>query len=56
LTTHDNPLFLEQLKFGPGTGKLHYYLFNYRISPITGGVNMNYRDERGRGGVAIMLL
>ncbi|XP_048234063.1 glycylpeptide N-tetradecanoyltransferase 1-like [Ricinus communis] len=26
-----NESFLRELKFGPGDGKLHYYLYNYRI-------------------------
>ncbi|KMU79910.1 glycylpeptide N-tetradecanoyltransferase [Coccidioides immitis RMSCC 3703] len=57
LTLHDNPLFLEQLKFGPGDGQLHYYLFNYRTSSIAGGVNeRNFPDEKKRGGVGIVLV
>ncbi|KAJ4842817.1 glycylpeptide N-tetradecanoyltransferase [Turnera subulata] len=27
-----NESFLRELKFGPGDGKLHYYLYNYRIN------------------------
>ncbi|EEH05083.1 glycylpeptide N-tetradecanoyltransferase [Histoplasma capsulatum G186AR] len=57
LTLHDNPLFLEQLKFGAGDGQLHYYLFNYRTAPIAGGVNdKNLPDERKRGGVGVILV
>lgn len=26
-----NDSFLKQLKFGPGDGQLHYYLYNYRL-------------------------
>ncbi|KAH1033343.1 hypothetical protein J1N35_045517 [Gossypium stocksii] len=26
-----NESFLKELKFGPGDGQLHYYLYNYRI-------------------------
>ncbi|KAK2855713.1 hypothetical protein FQN49_004918 [Arthroderma sp. PD_2] len=49
LTLHDNPLFLEKLKFGAGDGQLHYYLFNYRTAPISGGVDShNEPDERKR--------
>uniref|UniRef100_A0A251SC65 Glycylpeptide N-tetradecanoyltransferase n=2 Tax=Helianthus annuus TaxID=4232 RepID=A0A251SC65_HELAN len=29
-----NESFLKELKFGPGDGKLHYYLYNYRIKHI----------------------
>ncbi|PGH14056.1 glycylpeptide N-tetradecanoyltransferase [Polytolypa hystricis UAMH7299] len=56
LTLHDNPLFLEALKFGPGDGQLYYYLFNYRTAQISGGVNeKNLPDERKRGGVGVVL-
>lgn len=27
----ENEKFLKELKFGPGYGQLHYYLYNYRI-------------------------
>ncbi|KAI8955042.1 acyl-CoA N-acyltransferase [Xylaria longipes] len=43
LSLMDNGLFLEDQKFGPGDGQLHYYLFNYRANPIAGGV-----DKRNR--------
>ena len=57
LTLLDNPLFLEQLKFGPGDGQLHYYLFNYRTPPISGGVNEKNRvDEKYRGGIGLVML
>ncbi|KAK2741215.1 glycylpeptide N-tetradecanoyltransferase [Myotisia sp. PD_48] len=57
LTLHDNPLFLEQLKFGAGDGMLHYYLFNYRTAPIAGGVDdRNLPDESKRHGVGIVLV
>ncbi|KAL1965909.1 hypothetical protein VTN77DRAFT_5042 [Rasamsonia byssochlamydoides] len=57
LTLHDNPLFLEQLKFGAGDGQLHYYLFNYRTAPVPGGVNeKNLPDEKKRGGMGVVLL
>ncbi|KAL8932958.1 MAG: hypothetical protein Q9216_006592, partial [Gyalolechia sp. 2 TL-2023] len=54
LTLLDNPLFLEQQKFGPGDGQLHYYIYNYRAHPIAGGVNAkNDVDEKRRGGVGV---
>lgn len=53
----DNPLFLEEQKFGPGDGQLHYYLFNYRTAPIAGGVNArNEADERFTGGIGMVML
>jgi glycylpeptide N-tetradecanoyltransferase len=39
LSLMDNPLFMNELKFLPGTGQLHYYLYNYRASAIAGGIN-----------------
>ncbi|KAL8745781.1 MAG: hypothetical protein Q9190_002116 [Brigantiaea leucoxantha] len=57
LTLLDNPLFLEQQKFGPGDGQLHYYLYNYRALPIAGGVDAkNNVDEKRRGGVGVVML
>lgn len=57
LTLLDNPLFLEQQKFGPGDGQLHYYLYNYRALPIAGGVDGNNSvDEKRRGGVGVVML
>ncbi|KAJ5812093.1 hypothetical protein N7474_008394 [Penicillium riverlandense] len=54
LTLHDNPLFLEQLKFGAGDGQLHFYLYNYRAAPVPGGINdKNLPDEKRMGGVGI---
>ncbi|KAI4329121.1 hypothetical protein L6164_021421 [Bauhinia variegata] len=31
LDVMQNESFLKELKFGPGDGKLHYYLYNYRL-------------------------
>ncbi|KAI4172394.1 MAG: hypothetical protein LQ346_008607 [Caloplaca aetnensis] len=57
LTLLDNPLFLEQQKFGPGDGQLHYYIYNYRTQPIAGGVDAkNDVDEKRRGGVGVVML
>ncbi|RMD43882.1 hypothetical protein DV735_g1207, partial [Chaetothyriales sp. CBS 134920] len=57
LTLQDNPYFLEELKFGPGDGYLHYYLYNWRTAPISGGTNSrNMPDESRRGGIGMMLL
>jgi glycylpeptide N-tetradecanoyltransferase len=54
---HDNPLFLEDLKFGAGDGQLHYYLYNWRTPPIAGGVDKrNLPDEKQRGGIGMVLL
>ncbi|KAI9725937.1 MAG: glycylpeptide N-tetradecanoyltransferase [Chrysothrix sp. TS-e1954] len=57
LTLLDNPLFLQDQRFGPGDGKLHYYLYNYRTSAIPGGTDdkMNLDDKR-MGGVGMVML
>lgn len=57
LSLMDNALFLEQQKFGPGDGSLHYYLFNYRANPIAGGVNRkNMVDEDTLSGVGLVMM
>jgi len=57
LTLLDNPLFLEQQKFGAGDGQLHYYLYNYRTAPIAGGVDAkNNVDASKRGGIGVVMV
>lgn len=57
LSIMDNALFLEQQKFGPGDGQLHYYLFNYRANMITGGVNKrNQLDEDALSGIGFVMM
>ncbi|KAL3632019.1 glycylpeptide N-tetradecanoyltransferase [Castilleja foliolosa] len=34
LDVMQNETFLKELKFGPGDGKLHYYLYNYRLNHV----------------------
>ncbi|KAI0473555.1 peptide N-myristoyl transferase [Xylariaceae sp. FL0804] len=52
LSLMDNGLFLEEQKFGPGDGQLHYYLFNYRANPIAGGVDKKNRlDTEALSGI-----
>ncbi|XP_073048341.1 glycylpeptide N-tetradecanoyltransferase 1-like [Primulina eburnea] len=34
LDVMQNEIFLKELKFGPGDGKLHYYLYNYRLKHV----------------------
>lgn len=34
LDVMENEGFLKELKFGPGDGKLHYYLYNYRVRHV----------------------
>ncbi|CAD0111252.1 unnamed protein product [Aureobasidium uvarum] len=48
---------LNLLKFGPGDGQLHYYLFNYRTADLPSGVDTkNQVDARQRGGVGVVML
>lgn len=57
LSLMDNALFLEQQKFGPGDGLSHYYLFNYRAGPVTGGIDVeNQLDEQILSGVGFVNL
>lgn len=57
LSLADNTLFLENQKFGPGDGSLHYYLFNYRANPIAGGVDRkNAADEDHMSGVGLVMM
>jgi len=57
LTLLDNPLFLEEQKFGAGDGQLNFYLFNYRAAPVPGGVDMrNLPSEKSMRGVGVVML
>ncbi|KAE9366680.1 N-myristoyl transferase [Stipitochalara longipes BDJ] len=56
LTLMDNNLFLEQQKFGPGDGQLHYYLFNYRANPIAGGVDKRNNIDDNCSGIGVVML
>ncbi|OLL24559.1 ABC transporter G family member [Neolecta irregularis DAH-3] len=54
LTLLDNPLFLEELKFGMGDGLLNYYLFNYRAKAIHGGTKGGGIIDRTRPSALIV--
>ncbi|KAF2741298.1 glycylpeptide N-tetradecanoyltransferase [Polyplosphaeria fusca] len=57
LTLLDNPLFLEEQRFGAGDGSLHYYLYNYRAAPLTGGIdNRNQSSAKHMGGIGLVML
>ncbi|KAK8185529.1 acyl-CoA N-acyltransferase [Phyllosticta paracitricarpa] len=57
LTLLDNPLFLEEQKFGAGDGQLHYYLYNYRTAPLLGGTDdKNVASDKHMGGVGVVML
>ncbi|KAF2856614.1 glycylpeptide N-tetradecanoyltransferas-like protein [Plenodomus tracheiphilus IPT5] len=57
LTLLDNPLFLEEQKFGAGDGSLHYYLYNYRAAPIPGGIDgRNQSSANHMGGIGLVML
>jgi len=57
LSLMDNALFLEKTKFKPGDGSLHYYLFNYRVRPISGGLNESMLpDERKPSTMGLIML
>lgn len=57
LTLQDNALFLQDQKFGPGDGYLHYYLYNYRTAPVKGGFDEKQRlDEEHGSGVGVIMM
>ncbi|KAF2148747.1 N-myristoyl transferase [Myriangium duriaei CBS 260.36] len=57
LTLLDNPLFLQKQLFGAGDGQLHYYLFNYSVTPVPAGVDdKNQVDDKKRRGVGVVML
>jgi len=57
LTLLDNPLFLKEQQFGPGDGRLNYYLYNYRTSAIPGGIDEQHNIDVGKSrGVGIVML
>lgn len=57
LSSQDNALFLDDLKFGPGDGFLNFYLFNYRCFPITGGIREDQTfDMEKRSNVGVVML
>ncbi|KAF2709506.1 N-myristoyl transferase [Pleomassaria siparia CBS 279.74] len=57
LTLLDNPLFLDEQKFGAGDGQLHYYMYNYRARPIPGGIDQrNQSSEKCMRGIGLVML
>ncbi|ORY83298.1 acyl-CoA N-acyltransferase [Protomyces lactucae-debilis] len=56
LTLLDNPMFLDELKFGPGDGFLNYYLYNWRMKPVEGGLKTDGRLEVGGSQVGLVML
>ncbi|KAJ4374094.1 glycylpeptide N-tetradecanoyltransferase [Neocucurbitaria cava] len=57
LTLLDNPLFLEEQRFGAGDGSLHYYFYNYRAAPIPGGIDSrNQSSTKHMGGIGLTML
>ncbi|KAI8453063.1 Myristoyl-CoA:protein N-myristoyltransferase, N-terminal domain-containing protein [Phakopsora pachyrhizi] len=63
LTLMDNSLFLKELQFGAGDGCLNYYLYNWKVHQIRGGVpkEPGSVDENGRengtgSGIGVVML
>ncbi|EMD38921.1 hypothetical protein CERSUDRAFT_47559 [Gelatoporia subvermispora B] len=54
LTLMDNARFARDLKFGPGDGVLHYYLYNWRTAPLAGMTTVD-GVPAGRGIGVVML-
>ncbi|KAN0136941.1 Myristoyl-CoA:protein N-myristoyltransferase, N-terminal domain containing protein [Lactarius tabidus] len=54
LTLMDNPLFLQELKFGSGDGLLNFYLYNWRSKGLAG---MSATEDKAAGrGVGVVML
>ena len=56
LSLLDNPSFLEPLKFGPGDGYLNFYLYNYKIMPVDGGLQPDGSLNSHTSGVGMVML
>lgn len=57
LSSQDNTLFLDDLKFGAGDGFLNYYVFNYRTNHIDGGLDeTSHQFGKSGSGVGVVLL
>ncbi|KAL2699047.1 hypothetical protein AAEP93_010435 [Penicillium crustosum] len=56
LHLQDNDLFLEKLRFGPGDGRLHYYLFNYQVGPAVNEDTSDSLDSQRPGGMGVVML
>jgi glycylpeptide N-tetradecanoyltransferase len=56
LSSLDNALFLDELKFGAGDGHLHYYLFNYKAMHINGGITGKSQLDPDGSGIALVML
>ncbi|KAJ5876751.1 hypothetical protein N7455_000216 [Penicillium solitum] len=56
LHLQDNNLFLEKLRFGPGDGRLHYYLFNYQVGPAVNEDASDSLDSQRPGGMGVVML
>ncbi|TXT13266.1 hypothetical protein VHUM_00633 [Vanrija humicola] len=54
LTLLDNNMFISEQKFGPGDGYLNYYLYNWAMPPIDGG--MDTTSSREGSGVGVVML
>lgn len=53
----DNPFFLANQKFGPGDGKLNYYLFNYRAKYINPGITETGElDVKNASSIGVVML
>lgn len=56
LTCQDNSLFIKDAKFGLGDGMLNYYLFNYKVKRMSGGINATTKEVDTEGsGMGVVL-
>lgn len=56
LSSQDNNLFFEDLKFGAGDGFLNYYIFNYKAAHMDGGINESHEFSGKTSDIGVVLL
>lgn len=57
MSSQENNLFVDELKFGLGDGLLNFYLFNYKAFPVSGGLKKdNSLDYEKRSNVGVVML
>lgn len=56
LSSQDNNLFFDDLKFGAGDGYLNYYIFNYKAAHMDGGINEKHEFSGKTSDIGVVLL
>lgn len=56
LSSQDNSLVFEDLRFGPGDGYLNYYIFNYKATHMDGGLDKSNNFSGKSSDIGVVLL